>query len=499
MKITAVVGDIQSQETPAIAICLVEGSAPPFERGLSAIDDALSGSLSTILEEGDFRGKRNEVLVLYNTGQLSPKRLLVVGLGEPDELTLNSLREAAATSVKKARALGLSKLHLTVDEGSGGFSIDQKLEAMTEGALLGLYRFTELKTQNGSRRPDPEELVFIIPDHADLSATRAAIRRGRAVAEATVTARDLVNRPANIATPSAMAEAAQAIAARTGLTCAVLDKATLASLGMNLLLSVNQGGNEPARLIVLEHNADQPDLPTVVLVGKGITFDTGGISLKSSQGMERMKGDMGGAAAVLGTLQAVAELDLPLHVVGLAPVTENLPDAQATKPGDVQRSLKGLTVEIINTDAEGRLILADSLTYAGEYAPDAILDIATLTGGRIVALGDHAAAVMGDAALIERLRSAGDATGERVWPLPLFKEYGKQLESEVADLKNVGGRAASSITAGFFLSKFVPDSVPWVHIDIAGLAIKDKANAYVPKGGTGFGVRLLLETLRNWS
>jgi leucyl aminopeptidase len=251
-------------------------------------------------------------------------------------------------------------------------------------------------------------------------------------------------------------------------------------------------------MIILEHNSDQADLPTVVLVGKGITFDTGGISLKSSQGMEAMKGDMGGAAAVLGVLQAAAALDLPLHVVGLAPVTENMPDARATKPGDVKKSLKGLTVEIINTDAEGRLILADALTYAGQFAPNAIFDIATLTGGRIVALGDHAAAVMGDEALIGKLRSAGDATGERVWPLPLFKEYGKQLESDVADLKNVGGRAASSITAGYFLSKFVPDNTPWVHIDIAGLALRDAVNAYVPKGGTGFGVRLLLEALRRW-
>jgi leucyl aminopeptidase len=273
----------------------------------------------------------------------------------------------------------------------------------------------------------------------------------------------------------------------------------MASLGMHLLLSVNQGSDEPARLIVLEHNADRHDLPTIALVGKGITFDTGGISLKSSQGMVTMKGDMGGAAAVLGVLQAVAQLDLPLHVVGLAPVTDNMPDARATKPGDVKRSLKGLTVEILNTDAEGRLILADALTYAGEYAPEAIFDIATLTGSRIVALGDHAAAAMGDDRLIEKLRAAGETVRERVWPLPLFKEYGKQLESDVADLKNVGGRSAGSITAGFFLSKFVPEDTPWVHIDIAGLEIKDAADAYVPKGGTGFGVRLLLETLRKWT
>ncbi len=270
------------------------------------------------------------------------------------------------------------------------------------------------------------------------------------------------------------------------------------AMGMHLLLSVNQGGNEPAQMIILEHNAGRADLPTIVLVGKGITFDTGGISLKPSQGMEAMKGDMGGAAAVLGALRAVALLDLPLHVVGLAPVTENMPDSLATKPGDVFRSLKGLTVEIISTDAEGRLILADALTYAGEFNPDAIFDIATLTGSRIIALGAHAAAVLGDDALIEHLRQAGEMTGERVWPLPLFEAYGEQLKSDVADMKNIGGRPAGTITAAYFLSKFPPDGVPWVHIDIAGLGLVETATPYAPKGGTGFGVRLFVEALRTW-
>jgi leucyl aminopeptidase len=281
--------------------------------------------------------------------------------------------------------------------------------------------------------------------------------------------------------------------------CRVLDKAELASIGMHLLLSVNQGGNHPAEMVILEYAPETADVPTVVLVGKGITFDTGGISLKPGQNMHHMKGDMGGAAAVIGAATAAARLGLPVRVVALAPLTENMPDARATKPGDVIHSLKGLTVEIINTDAEGRLILADALSYAEEFKPDALIDIATLTGGRIVALGDHAAAVMGDAALIETLKTAGEAAGERVWPLPLFKEYGEQLESDVADLKNTGGRAASSITAGLFLSKFVPDGVPWAHIDIAGLALSDKAKPLSPKGATGFGVRLLVSALLEFS
>jgi len=503
MEIRAVVGHITEQETPAIVLGLFEGAEIPLTGTAGELDAALNGELGSVIADGDFKGKINETLVLYTHDWLPAKRLILVGLGKPEEVTLNVIREASATTAQKARSLGLSTLHTVVFgedvEGiSRELSTSAAAEAVAEGALLGLYRFTELKTQDENHRADPEQLVVVISGEHDLAAMQEALNRGQIVAESTMLARDLVNRPANVATPSHLAKVAQEIATETGTVCKILEKPALKELGMHLFLSVNQGGNEPARLIVLEHNASVPDLPTVVLVGKGITFDTGGISLKPSRGMEAMKGDMGGAAAVLGALRAVALLNLPLHVVGLAPVTDNMPDAQATKPGDVVKSLNGLTVEIINTDAEGRLILADALTYAGEFQPDAVFDIATLTGGRIVALGDHAAAVMGDQGLIDRLVAAGEATKERVWPMPLFKEYGKQIESDVADLKNVGGRAASSITAAYFLSKFVPDGIKWAHIDIAGLGIRDKSDPYVPKGATGFGVRLFVEALRRW-
>lgn len=504
MEIRAVVGDVGEQETPAIAVGLYEGTGIPLTGTVGELDTALNGELGSIIADGDFKGKTNETLVLYTHGQLPAKRIILVGLGKPEEITLNAIREASATTAQKARSLGLSALHTIV---LGGDAEDMSrvpdtsaaAEAVTEGALLGLYRFNELKTQDENHQADPEQLVVVISEQDDLAAMQEALRRGQIVAESTMLARDLVNRPANIASPSYLAQVAQEIATETGAVCKIIDKPTLEDLGMHLFLSVNRGGNEPARLIVLEHNPGVPDLPTVVLVGKGITFDTGGISLKPSRGMEKMKGDMGGAAAVLGALRAVALLNLPMHVVVLAPVTDNMPDAQATKPGDVVKSLNGLSVEIINTDAEGRLILADALTYAGEFQPDAVFDIATLTGGRVVALGDHAAAVMGDQGLIDRLVAAGEAAKERVWPMPLFKEYGKQLESDVADLKNVGGRAASSITAAYFLSKFVPDGIKWAHIDIAGLGIRDKADPYVPQGATGFGVRLFVEALRRWN
>lgn len=498
MEMLTITGRVETQESEALVLAFFEDDTPPLTGTAAALDDALKSQLSTILTQEDFKGKRNETLVLYTYGLVPAKRILLVGLGKRESFTLDRIRQAASTAVRKARDLGLSEVTVAFFDGNGTVTRTQAAEAIAEGTLLGLYRFNELKTQREGERPDPKRLAVLVNDSDIAPEVESGLQTGATIAESTMLARDLINRPANIATPTTVAETAQKLAASTGLNCRVLDKAEIEALGMHLLLSVNQGGNEPARMVILEHNADRTDLPTVVLVGKGITFDTGGISLKHSEGMEAMKGDMGGAAAVLGALRAVALLGLPLHVVGLTPLTENMPDALATKPGDVVSSLKGLTVEIINTDAEGRLILADALTYAGEFQPTAIFDIATLTGGRIVALGDHAAAVLGDETLIARLRSAGDVTGERVWPLPLFEAYGEQLESDVADLKNVGGRAASTITGGFFLSKFVPENVPWVHIDIAGLGLTQKAGAYWPKGGTGFGVRLFVEILRNW-
>lgn len=499
MKITASADSVGQHATPALALGLFEANEWAPTGPLADLNRAMADEIRTVMAEGDFRAKKNETLVLYTQGRLPARRIILVGLGKAEDLSLNGIRQAAATAATKARDLGLSELSvLLLGHDRDGIGSDKAAEAIAEGAILGSYVFRELKTEDNGVRPAIEKLVIVAPEAPSLSEIEASIRVGHVIAESTAVARDLINRPANIATPSHIVAAAQDIAEGTGLACHVLDKAKMASLGMHLLLSVNQGGNEPAQMVILEHNADRTDLPCIALVGKGITFDTGGISLKPAQGMEAMKGDMGGAAAVLGAMRAVALLDLPLRVVGLTPLTENMPDAQATRPGDVVRSLKGLTVEVISTDAEGRMILADALTYAGKYQPDAIFDIATLTGSRIIALGDHAAAVMGDDHLIKRLTTAGETTGERVWPLPLFEAYGEQLKSEVADLRNVGGREAGSITGGFFLSRFVPENTPWVHIDIAGLSLTEKATPYAPKGGTGFGVRLFVEMLRRW-
>lgn len=499
MKIEAHVHDITLEPTQALALGLFRDEPIESHAIAQTLDQMLDGQLTMLLEAGDFRGRSHEILVHYPAPSQAVRRLVLVGLGERKDFKKDTLREASAVAAKKARNLGVETLYTALHTADRSLvPLQEAAEAVAEGAQLGLYRFREFKTQDDDLRPDPTDLILVTEGDDDRPPIEAGIQVGEAIASATILARNLVNRPANAATPTHIAKAAAHMAREARLASWILSKEDLDHERMHMLLSVNKGGNEPARMVILEHNADHTDLPTVVLVGKGITFDTGGISLKSSRNMDRMKGDMAGAAAVIGALQAAADLNLPLHVVGLTPLTENMPDAQATKPGDVVTSRKGLTVEIINTDAEGRLILGDALTYAETYDPEAVIDIATLTGGRIVALGDHAAAVMGAEPLIELSRAAGDACGERVWPLPLFEDYGKQLESQVADVKNVGGRAASSITAGFFLSKFKPDDVEWLHIDIAGLALVDHERPYVPKGGTGFGARLLIEMLRSW-
>ncbi len=499
MQIEVVTGAIQEQEAQAIVVNLFQDVKEPGG-ATGAVDKALNGQIQALIDSGDFKGKPNEVVVLYPSGAIPAKRVILVGLGKVEKFKFDTIRQAAGTAANKARALGVTHLHTIVHgAGTGDIAPEKATEAVVEGTMLALYRFHELKRQTEKdAQPDVEKLTLVEFD-ADLKAVlEKGARAGKTISEAVAITRNLVNRPANIATPGHLGDEAMRVARQANMLARVLTKEAVDAIGMRSFLSVASASGAPACLIQMEHNAGRDDLPTVVLVGKGITFDSGGISLKPSLKMERMKGDMAGGAAVIGAMHAVGELDLPLHVIALVPATENMPDAHANKPGDVVHSLKGITIEIINTDAEGRLILVDALTYAREFEPDAIFDIATLTGAREIALGAHAAAVMGDEQLIEQLRSAGETTYERVWQLPLYEEYAEQLKSTVADVQNIGGRPAGTITAGVFLSKFVPEDVPWVHIDIAGLELINADQPYAPKGATGFGTRLLVEVLRNW-
>jgi leucyl aminopeptidase len=499
MQIHVEQGAIQHVTSELIVVNLFQGVTTPGG-ATGAVDQALGGQISALIAAGDFQGKAEQTALLYSSGAIPAKRVLVIGLGEQAEFGLDILRRVAASAARTARKLHVVRYHSIVHgAGVGGLDPAQAAQAIVEGTLLGGYAFTDLKTDLNGMDPVLEALTLVSFTADTLSAVQQGAATGQIIAEAACLARDLVNKPGNYLTPTMLVEVAEEVATQRGLSCEVLEEADMADLGMGALLGVAQGSNEPAKFIILEHNAGHADLDTYVIVGKGITFDSGGISIKPSEGMEAMKDDMAGAAATLGILSVVAALNLPLHVVGLLPATENLPDGRAYKPGDVLKSMSGLTIEVISTDAEGRLILADALNYARRFHPKAVVDMATLTGACVVALGHVTTGMMGNNSdLLKALTAASATSGERVWELPLYDEYAEQIKSDVADVKNTGGRPAGTITAGLFLAKFAKD-YPWAHLDIAGTAWSDTERGYKVKGATGIGVRLLVQWLRDVS
>ncbi|TEU12486.1 MAG: leucyl aminopeptidase [Anaerolineales bacterium] len=505
MEITAKAGQIQQEEAALIVVNLFQGVKTPGG-ATGAIDKALGGLITDLIASGDLTGKLNELAVLYTRGAIPAQRVMVVGLGKEEEFDLDKVRDVAGTVARKVRQLGV-RSYSTIVHGGGkaGLSVKMASQAIAEGTILALYRFLEHKSTSDEGETEIEQLTFVEFDAGKLPQVEAGARVGQVIAESVWLTRDLVNHPPSVATPTMLAQTARQLAEEHGLRCQILDEEQMAELGMGALLGVAQGSQEPARFIILEHNADRKDLDTIVLAGKGLTFDSGGISLKQSKGMEQWKIDMAGGAVVLATLRTAGILNLPLHVVGLVPATENLPSGKAYKPSDVLRSLSGQTIEIISTDAEGRLILADALAYAQRYEPQAVVDLATLTGACVVALGHMASGLMGtDAELVTRLKRASQTTAELAWELPLLKDYYQQIKSEVADVKNSGGRPGGVVTAGAFLSKFA-QGYPWAHLDIAGTTWieRDKLyprRSYLPTpGATGVGVRLLVQFLRDWA
>jgi len=473
-------------ETPLLAVAIPRGNLPP---SLGALDDALGGVLNRLLAVGDFTGKRDETAVVYPSGPTA--RVLLVGLGKVEDIDRSAIRRAAAVAAKRARAIGVPRaaFHLP-PESRGRVSASEAGQLIAEGLEQGMWQYTEMKRRDeDSKKPQLERMDILATDA--VNELREGHRVGAAIGAGHAFARGIQVLPGNICTPSYLAKTARELAQRHGFEVTILDKAAIVREKMGALLSVAQGSAEEPRFIVLEYKGAGG--APVVLIGKGVTFDTGGISIKPAQNMEDMKYDMSGAAAVLGTFEALGRLKPKVHVVGLIPSTENMPSGTAVKPGDVITSHLGKTIEVINTDAEGRLILCDALSYARRYQPAAVIDIATLTGAIVVALGHTAAGVMGsDEKLVEEVRAAGEKAGERAWPLPLWEDYRDLMKSDIADVKNAGGRPAGSISAGWFLREFV-DGFPWAHLDIAGTAYSDRDDPARVKGPTGMGVRLFTE------
>jgi leucyl aminopeptidase len=491
--ITVKTGSIRQATEDAVVVFRNQGGeAPEF---FAAIGRAVGPSFAEALSGAGFEGKAGQAVLVHTAGRIKPRVVVAAGLGPREGMSPERVRQAAARAAQRARDAGCERVAF---DAAIGDDAEATARACVEGALMGLYRFTRYKTDRNNNGRDVKSLVCYI-GAADIAEARAGVHRGTIVAESVNHVRDLGNLPSNVATPGYIADRARAMARANELSCEVIDRKGMERLGMGALLGVARGSMEPPKLIILRYDGGKrtgaSERP-VALIGKTITFDSGGISLKPADKMEQMKSDMMGGAGVLSVMEAAARLALPISIVGLLPATENMPSGTAIKPGDVVTAMSGTTVEVINTDAEGRLILADALAYAVKrFQPRLMVDIATLTGACSVALGQHAIGLLGtDEPLIDRLRRAADDSGERVWQLPLWEDYYEQIKSDVADLKNTGGRAAGTITAAAFLSKFVGNT-PWAHLDIAGTMWSDDARHYVTKGPTGAGVRLLIQFL----
>ncbi len=477
-----------------VAVAFVYQDAVLQKNELETLNRTFRHQLSSFLHAKDFEGKEGQSAALYLDKGTGPARLVIVGLGEKKNLSLEKLRRAAATGAKKARSLKAAAIAFKIPPDLRERA--DSLLALAEGAFLALYRFDKYLTKNKEDDPVVDRLIFCSIENATSSVASKILEKAQILCEATFLARDLENAPGNEIYPESLAKAARECGERNEFDVTILDEYEIKQLGMGGVVGVSQGSARPPRFIIMEYGRESKK--PVVLVGKGVTFDTGGISIKPSSGMAEMKMDMSGAAAVIGTFEAVSRLKMPVHIVGLIPTVENMPSGSSVRPGDILRHFNGKTSEVDNTDAEGRLILADALAYADKYKPSAVIDLATLTGACVVALGHYATGMFGnDDGLQKSLKIAGEKTYERVWRLPMFEEYEKLIKSDVADVKNVGGRWAGAITAAWFLRKFIGD-YKWTHLDIAGTAILEENLDYIPKGGSGVGVRLLTEFLKNW-
>lgn len=503
LRVSTVRAAASDVTTPLLVLPIYERDAAPVGMG-AEIDEKLGGAVGRLLKSGDFKGRKDETLVLFpHNAELKAERVLLIGVGKREGYTLERLRRIVGLALRTAEKMGLRAFALSLEHTSNSserLGLALSARAASEAAVLGAWDLREYKSRNADD-PAPsavEEMTLIAADDRQLKEVKNAAELGVVLGRSANLARDLASRPGNVATPTYLANVANEIGKQHGMKVTILDRAQLLAENMHALLAVAQGSAEEPRFIVLEYTGGKAGGAPLALVGKGVTFDSGGISIKPAERMEDMKYDMSGAAAVLGAMRGIAELKIKANVVALIPATENMPSGTAVKPGDVISSHAGKTIEIINTDAEGRLILADALAYAARYKPAAIIDAATLTGAVVIALGQQAIGLMGnDGDLIDEVMAAGLRAGERCWNLPLWDEYRELLDSTIADIKNSGGRHAGTITAGWFLKDFVSPDTPWAHLDIAGMAYKDEAAPYLRKGATGAPTRLFIEWVRS--
>ncbi|MDO8932436.1 MAG: leucyl aminopeptidase [Rhodocyclaceae bacterium] len=474
--------------------CVVVGVFEPRKLSVPAevVDNAARSYLSDLLRRGDMEGKAGSTLLLHNVPGTEADRILLVGLGKEKEFREKEYRNAIATAVRTLNETGgfdgtIYLTELSVKKRDVSWRVRQAAIV----ALETLYRFDQMKSKKDEVRRPLRKLTFCVERRNELEIAEHALAAGQAIAAGMAMTKNLANLPANVCTPTYLAEQAQALAAEYKLGIEVLERADMEKLGMNTLLSVAKGSHQPPKFIILNYAGGKQEDKPIVLVGKGVTFDTGGISLKPAPDMDEMKFDMSGAASVLGTMKAVAQMKLPLNVIGVVPATENMPGGAASKPGDIVTSMSGQTIEILNTDAEGRLILCDALTYVERFEPDCVVDVATLTGACVIALGHVVSGLLAnDDGLARELFDAGQEAYDRAWQMPLLDDYQEQLQSNFADMANIGGRAAGTITAACFLSRFTK-KYDWAHLDIAGTANKSGKD----KGSTGRPVPLLTHFL----
>jgi leucyl aminopeptidase len=490
MEVNVAIGEISRLDVGGIIVGVFEGQKT-LSGEAERVDGALGGALSRLIDSGGIKGKLNQVTILHTLAKMPPERVAVVGLGKKDDMTPDNVRTAVAEACRALRKSGATTV-AAVALGVGYAAIESltSAQAITEGGILGLYSFRKHMTSPADG--EVKRLTVIDSDVEKQGALEEGVRRGKIVGEAVCMARDLVNEPSNYMTPTILAEAARKLAGDCGIDITVMERDKVRELGMGAFLGVAQGSQEPPKFIVMRYKGRDAGDIDIALVGKGITFDSGGISIKPSDGMGEMKGDMAGAASVMAAISAVADLKPPINVMAVVAATENLPSGTALKPGDILTAMGGKTIEIITTDAEGRLTLADAIGYAKKEGAKKIVDVATLTGAIRIALGDVCmGAFTNNQDLIDKVIVAGRDAGERAWQMPMFDEYKEQNKSDVADIKNSGGRGAGSITAAQFLAEFAGD-IPWVHLDIAAMDATEKERGYLVKGATGIPARTLI-------